>query len=127
MLAISWVKRERLRITAFYILLVKPEKTGSFEPILDLSEGSFYVHNPQTIVNVYYDFLTDEFEGSSKESNGFSDVELGWRRFLWTDGRQVLSSQLNLIVPLGYDIEDDPRLGYGRFGLEGSIQYGTSL
>ncbi len=75
---------------------------------------------PGKVVEAYY-------LGIVKTTNSQFHVELGWRRFLWTDGRQVLSSQLNLIVPLGYDIEDDPRLGYGRFGLEGSIQYGTSL
>ncbi|MCX7822741.1 MAG: hypothetical protein N2260_04770, partial [Syntrophobacterales bacterium] len=79
------------------------------------------------ILNIFYDWLKDDRGYSSVKSEGFSDLEIGWRRLLWTDGSRVVSSQLNVIVPLGYSIEDSPRLGYGRYGIEGFLQYGTSF
>ncbi|MEJ5299541.1 MAG: hypothetical protein WHS38_00960 [Thermodesulforhabdaceae bacterium] len=79
------------------------------------------------VLNVFYDWLDDDQGIKSATNDGLTDLEAGWRHLLWTDGTQVVSSQLMVVVPLGYDIEDNPRLGYGRYALEGLLQYGTSF
>jgi hypothetical protein len=79
------------------------------------------------VLNVFYDWLKDDQGYRSFENDGFSDLEAGWRHLLWTDGSQVVSSQITVVVPLGYDIEDNPRLGYGRYAVEGLLQYGSSF
>jgi hypothetical protein len=79
------------------------------------------------VLNVFYDWLDDDQGTRSATNDGLTDLEAGWRHLLWTDGTQVVSSQLTVIVPLGYDIEDNPRLGYGRYAVEGLLQYGTSF
>lgn len=79
------------------------------------------------VLNVFYDWLKDDQGYKSYTNDGFSDLEAGWRHLLWTDGSQVVSSQVTVIIPLGYDVEDTPRLGYGRYGFEGLLQYGVSF
>jgi hypothetical protein len=66
--------------------------------------------------------LTDTVDGSS--SAGLADLEVGWRRLLWSQGGAVLSSQLLALVPTGYRLDDPPALGYDRLGIEPSLLAG---
>ncbi|MDW8066395.1 MAG: hypothetical protein RMI50_01815 [Aquificaceae bacterium] len=59
-------------------------------------------------------------------TEGFSDIEIGVIRNLRRDANSSLSLYGNLIVPTGYSIKENPRLGYGRFGIEGGLLYGLS-
>lgn len=106
----------------------KKERGGTFTKFEINPYFEYGLTQEDTIVlNVFYDWLKDDQGYQSFTNDGFSDLEVGWRRLLWTDGSQVVSCQITAIVPLGYDIEDNPRLGYGRYGFEGAVQYGTSF
>ncbi len=76
------------------------------------------------VLNIFYDWLRDNVSGTTKKTNGFADIEAGWRRLLLKRDPHVFSAQLLGIFPADYDIEDDPRLGYGRYGMEASVLYG---
>ncbi len=76
------------------------------------------------ILNLFYDWLDDNATGSSKTTSGLADIELGWQRRLHENSTWVFSMQGLAILPAGYDIRDDPRLGYDRFGLEFSLLAG---
>lgn len=78
------------------------------------------------ILNIFYDWLTDDSAEGKKKNQGFVDQEIAWQHRLYSDGVGVLAVQGLCIIPSGYDIEDDPRLGYGRFGGEVSLLYGRS-
>jgi len=78
------------------------------------------------ILNIFYDWLTDDVSGEKKRNQGFVDQEIGWQRRLFSDGIGVFSVQGLCIIPSGYTLEDDLRLGYGRFGAEVSLLYGQS-
>ncbi len=79
------------------------------------------------VLNIFYDWIDDERRNGTVSNDGFTDLELGWRRKVWSNDWNVVSSQFTLVVPLGYDIEDDPRLGYGRYALEFALQYGHAF
>ncbi|ADC90118.1 hypothetical protein Thal_1489 [Thermocrinis albus DSM 14484] len=64
--------------------------------------------------------------GDAKTS-GFSDIEAGIIRKLVKNNSYVLSAYGVAILPTGYSIHDNPRLGYGRIGLEGGILYGRGF
>ncbi|MBW1982128.1 MAG: hypothetical protein JRJ12_13005 [Deltaproteobacteria bacterium] len=78
-------------------------------------------------LNLFYDWLTDNAAEPSSSNSGLTDVECGWRRLLLQQPPQVLSLQTTVIVPTGYDLDEDPRLGYDRFGMELAMFYGRSL
>jgi len=63
--------------------------------------------------------------GSAKNS-GFSDLEAGFIREIKRGENYSFSFYGNALVPTGYSIKDNPRLGYGRLGLEGGLLYGIS-
>lgn len=65
-------------------------------------------------------------ECGESDNSGFGDLELGLIRNVKKSETDSLSLYGNLIVPTGYSIKDNPRLGYGRFALEGGILYGIS-
>ncbi len=74
--------------------------------------------------NFFYDWLSDDASGKKKKTQGLADLELGWKHLVAHRDPYVFSVQGTLIVPTGYDIDDDPRLGYGRLGAEGSVLLG---
>lgn len=76
--------------------------------------------------NMFYNWLSDDSSGETLHQQGFTDQELGWQRQLWQDLSQVLAVQAVLIVPAGYDLEEQPYLGYDRFGMEWNMRYGRS-
>jgi hypothetical protein len=53
---------------------------------------------------------------------GFSDMELGWRRFLWTNGSHVIASRALAIIPIQNNFE--PAIRYGQYGGEVDILWG---
>jgi len=63
-------------------------------------------------------------ESGDSSTSGLADVEVGLIRKLKEEGRSVFSGYLLAVVPTGYSINDDLRLGYGRLGLEGGLLAG---
>jgi|DewCreStandDraft_5_1066085.scaffolds.fasta_scaffold02088_11 hypothetical protein len=61
-----------------------------------------------------------------KDNSGIGDVEIGIVKNLKRDRDSSLSLYGTFLVPTGYSIKDDLRLGYGRLGMEGGISYGLS-
>ena len=76
------------------------------------------------VVNLFYDWLYDGEPEPSERNHGLADIELGWRRLLFKTDPHVVTFQALSIIPTGYDLQDSPRLGYDRWGLEGSLSYG---
>ncbi|MCK9174466.1 MAG: hypothetical protein M0O96_04225 [Desulforhopalus sp.] len=62
----------------------------------------------------FYDFVDNE-DGSTQ---GFSDVELGYRRCLFNQSGMALSAGITGLIPAGYSINEMPSLGYDRLGME---------
>ena len=79
------------------------------------------------VANLFLDVLTDDASGSERTTWGPADMELGLQHKFYQGRHGVMGIQALLIVPTGYDIDDDPRLGYGRFGGEVSLLYGKSF
>jgi len=71
-------------------------------------------------LRVPYQYL----DSGKSTTSGLSDVEVGWIRKLRQEGSSVISTRLLAIIPTGYSISEEPRLGYGRLGLEASILAG---
>lgn len=69
-----------------------------------------------------YDWL----KCGSKEASGLADLEIGAIRQVLRSKNYAVAVYGNAIVPTGYSISDDPRLGYGRLGLEGGLLAGKS-
>ncbi|NPA32779.1 MAG: hypothetical protein GXO04_04045 [Aquificae bacterium] len=62
-----------------------------------------------------------DLECGSSSTSGVSDLELGLQRKLYQRGAGVASLKLTGIIPTGYSINDDLRLGYGRVGAEAML------
>lgn len=62
----------------------------------------------------------------NRDTSGIGDLEIGIVRNLKRDKNSSLSLYGTLLVPTGYSINKDPRLGYGRLGIEGGLSYGLS-
>lgn len=60
-------------------------------------------------------------ECGEKHTDGISDIEAGLIKRLKQSSRGVLSLQATAIIPTGYSISRELRLGYNRFGLEGML------
>lgn len=60
------------------------------------------------------------------ETSGFGDLEVGLIKNLKGGKNYSFSVYGNLLVPTGYSIKDNPRIGYGRPALEGGFLYGFS-
>jgi hypothetical protein len=69
-----------------------------------------------------YDWL----KCGSSSTSGFSDLEAGFIRQIKKGENYSFSYYGNAVIPTGYSITDNPRLGYGRLGLEGGLLYGMS-
>ena len=79
------------------------------------------------VVNIFYDWLYDGQASPSAKNQGLADIEAGWRRLLFKDNNHLISFQVLSVIPSGYDLQDLPQLGYDRWGLEGSMLYGTNF
>ncbi len=79
------------------------------------------------ILNLFYDWLSDDVMGHIHETHGFADAEIGWQRRIFAGDNQVFSIQGLVICPMGYSIKDNPRLGYKRWGGEIGVLYGRSF
>jgi len=62
----------------------------------------------------------------TNRNSGFGDLELGLIRQIRKGEDYSFSFYGNAIIPTGYSIRDNPRLGYGRLGVEGGLLYGRS-
>ncbi|MDW8237718.1 MAG: hypothetical protein RMJ32_04855 [Aquificaceae bacterium] len=58
-------------------------------------------------------------------NSGLGDAEIGVIRSL-KKGKSNISAYTNVIIPTGYSLQEEPRLGYARYGLEGGLLYGFS-
>lgn len=67
-----------------------------------------------------------ELKCANDKTSGFSDFELGFIKLINRGKNYSLSYYGNAIIPTGYSITDNPRLGYGRLGLEGGVLAGLS-
>ena len=63
-------------------------------------------------------------KSGSSTASGLSDVEVGVIRKFKEEGSSVISGRLLAIIPTGYSIDRELRLGYGRLGLEGDLLAG---
>jgi hypothetical protein len=68
----------------------------------------------------------DELKCGTNSNSGFGDLDLGLIRQIKKGKDYSFSFYGNAIVPTGYSIKDNPRLGYGRLGVEGGLLYGRS-
>lgn len=106
----------------------KKSRDGDFRKTEINTYLEYGLTDKDTIVaNLFYDWLRDDKPEPSESNQGFADIELGWRRQLLKTDPHVATFQVLSIIPTGYDIQDSPRLGYGRFGLEGSFSYGRNF
>jgi hypothetical protein len=78
-------------------------------------------------VNTFYNWLTDDASGRTRKTQGFTDQEIGWQHRIFTGKNRITAIHGMVIIPAGYSIDDDPRLGYNRFGAEASFLYGQSF
>lgn len=76
--------------------------------------------NDTLIAKTFYDRL-DNGEGTT---SGLSDLELGYRRFLGERYSTVFSLGASVLIPLGYDLDESPQLGYDRYGVETTLSCG---
>jgi hypothetical protein len=58
---------------------------------------------------------------------GFADLELGLNHNFHRGATTTFGVRADAIVPTGYSIEVNPRLGYGRLGTEEDILYGGGI
>ncbi|WP_340689796.1 hypothetical protein [Hydrogenobacter thermophilus] len=105
------------------------DKSGNKKPIgctFEKREVQIYGEyglkkNTTLTFKVPYDWL--KCAGST---SGLSDLEVGFIRQVKRGKNYAFSYYGNAIIPTGYSINDNPRLGYGRLGLEGGFLYGLS-
>ncbi|MEN3028061.1 MAG: hypothetical protein ABDH29_02320 [Aquificaceae bacterium] len=67
-----------------------------------------------------------QLECAADKASGTGDLEAGFIRNLKKTKSSSLSAYGTLLIPTGYSIEEDIRLGYGRLGAEGGLLYGLS-
>ncbi|NPB07913.1 MAG: hypothetical protein GXN96_03170 [Aquificae bacterium] len=60
-------------------------------------------------------------ECGNRSTDGLADLEMGLQRKIYRTGPGVLALRFTAIIPSGYSIKDDPRLGYGRVGAEATL------
>ncbi len=82
-----------------------------------------YGLNNNTTLN--FDIPYEDISCGSNHSSGVSDVKLGFVRHI-AGSKNVVSFYGTAIIPSGYSIDKNLRLGYGRPGLEAGVLYGTS-
>jgi len=81
-----------------------------------------YGLDDETTITFRIPYIRIECGGSSE--SGLGDIEAGVIRRLRSWDSSVLSFQLLSVIPTGYSIDKDLRLGYGRFGIEPSLLFG---
>ncbi len=101
------------------------ERGGHFRKVETNPYIEYGVTDQDTLVlNLFYDWLSDDATGTTRTTSGLADIELGWQHQLPLGNTWVSALQVLAILPTGYDIRDDPRLGYDRFGTEFSFLAG---
>jgi len=60
-------------------------------------------------------------------TRGFTDLELADNHNLHRGATTTFGVRVDAIVPMGYSIAVNPRLGYGRVGTEDDVLYGGSI
>lgn len=133
-LASAWVRKEgELFIsTTFYYQSAKKyyDSEGKRRPIGCTFEkremqiyGEYGLSSKNTLTfKLPYDWL----KCGNNSTSGFGDLELGLIRNLKLQDSKSISLYGNIIIPTGYSINDNPRIAYGRVGLEGGVLYGFS-
>lgn len=132
--ASAWVRKEGeffLSITSYHQSAKKYfDKDGNRKPIgctfrKDEIQvyGEYGVDEKHTLTfKLPYDWL----KCGPKETTGFGDLEVGLVRNISKGKNYSFSAYGNAVIPTGYSITDDPRIGYGRPAFEGGILYGFS-
>lgn len=106
------------------------DRSGVIKPagqVFDKKEINTYFEHGMTdkdtiVVKALYDWIDESKKG---KTIGFEDFEVAWKRALWRDDTQIVSSQLWLIIPSGPD--NKPALRYGVFGTELDLLYGLTF
>ncbi|MGB9668655.1 MAG: hypothetical protein ACPL0D_07035 [Thermosulfidibacteraceae bacterium] len=129
----AWVRKDGEVFIApfFYYYSAKDyyDRNGNKKPIGCTFEkqeiqiyGEYGLTNKTTLTfKLPYDRLK-----CARETSGFSDLEVGFIRQIRAFPNGSFSAYGTAIIPTGYSIHKDPRLGYGRLGLEGGILDGIS-
>ena len=78
-------------------------------------------------LNTFYNWLTDDASGVKQKNHGLADQEIGLQRIVAKGNHGTTAIHGMLIVPGGYSLKDQPRLGYDRFGAEIAILHGNSF
>lgn len=78
-------------------------------------------------VNTFYNWLSDDVSGTKVENQGLADQEIGLQRIIAQGNHGTIAIHGMLIVPGGYSLEDEPRLGYDRLGAEIALLYGDGF
>jgi hypothetical protein len=78
-------------------------------------------------LNSFYNWLTDDAPGSKQKNHGFADQEIGLQRVVADGNYGIFALHGMIIIPLGYSLKDEPRLGYDRFGTEIALLYGNNF
>ncbi|GAB6065674.1 hypothetical protein JCM9492_07660 [Aquifex pyrophilus] len=130
----SWVREKGELFTAitgrYYTADKYFDEDGDKKPIgctfkkRELELYGEYGLTPKTTLTFKLPY--QELECGSSKTTGVADLELGFIRNLKSE-RGSLSLYGVAIIPTGYSIKDDLRLGYGRVGLEGGILYGRGF
>ncbi len=85
--------------------------------------GEYGLNDKTTLTfNIPYDYL----KCGNSSTSGLSDIDLGFIRQIKRNNLYSFSYYGQMIVPTGYSITRNPRLGYDRFGLEGGLLFGVS-
>jgi hypothetical protein len=69
----------------------------------------------------------DWIDCGGNRTQGFTDLEVGLDHNLHRGATTTFGVRLDAIVPTGYSIDVNPRLGYGRLGTEADVLYGGSI
>jgi len=83
--------------------------------------------NETLTINIFYNWLTDDVSGRERQTQGLTDQEIGLQHRIATGVNGTIAIHGLMIIPTGYVLEDDPRLGYDCLGAEMSLLYGQSF
>lgn len=131
----SWVRNYGelfISITGRYYTADKYyDKNGNKKPIgctfkkREIELYGEYGLTPKTTITFKIPY--QELECGSSKTTGVADLEIGFIRNLIHARANVFSLYGLMLIPSGYSIRDDLRLGYGRLGVEGGMLYGRGF
>lgn len=85
--------------------------------------GEYGLDNVNTLT---YKVPFSSLKCRNEETSGFGDLEVGLIRNLSKGKKHSFSVYGNILIPTGYSINESPRIGYGRFAVEGGFLFGFS-